>query len=319
MTCSVCGNAHQNRLFEAREMMFGTGDRFRYLDCGACGCVQLLDVPADLSPFYPADYYSFAPPVAPKSARKRRMKYLRDHYAATGKGWLGRWLMQHVMGPHPALQSLAPLRLSTRAAVLDVGCGQGNLLRDMQGIGFVNLLGADPFLAEELRYESGLTILKKALPDVPGQFDLVMMHHAFEHMAEPQAVMQPLADHLRPGGTALLRIPVADSWAYRHYGPDWAQLDAPRHLFLHTRRSIERLGQAAGLSLVRVAHDSSAFQFWGSEQYRRGIPLMAPESYRNRRENGPFSTDEIAAFEQRARQLNAAGEGDQACFYLRKA
>jgi len=39
---------------------FGLRDEFRYLECGACRCVQLVDVPADLSKYYPPNYYSFA-------------------------------------------------------------------------------------------------------------------------------------------------------------------------------------------------------------------------------------------------------------------
>ena len=124
---------------------------------------------------------------------------------------------------------------------------------------------------------------------------------------------------LKPEGVALVRIPVADSWAWRHYGADWVQLDPPRHLFLHTRRSMDLLAAAAGLKVERVVHDSTAFQFWGSEQYRRGIPLQDPRSYARNPRASAFSAGEIRTFEARAAELNACGEGDQACFYLRRA
>ena len=60
--CRICGNASDNRAHVAREMMFGTRERFDYVECARCGCLQIRDVPADLSPYYPADYYSLAAP-----------------------------------------------------------------------------------------------------------------------------------------------------------------------------------------------------------------------------------------------------------------
>ncbi len=32
--------------------MFGLRSEFRYMACSQCGCLQLLDVPDDLSAFY---------------------------------------------------------------------------------------------------------------------------------------------------------------------------------------------------------------------------------------------------------------------------
>jgi|GEM_PF-5382685 hypothetical protein len=35
--------------------MLGLGDPFDYLECSACGCVQLLNIPADMRRYYPGD------------------------------------------------------------------------------------------------------------------------------------------------------------------------------------------------------------------------------------------------------------------------
>ena len=56
-SCRICGNSENNRKHIAREMMFGTRERFEYLECARCGTVQLIDVP-DLSRYYPEDYYA---------------------------------------------------------------------------------------------------------------------------------------------------------------------------------------------------------------------------------------------------------------------
>lgn len=62
-SCRICGNAHQNQRFAAREMMFGSRDKFDYLECARCDCLQIEEVPADLSQYYPANYYAFQRPM----------------------------------------------------------------------------------------------------------------------------------------------------------------------------------------------------------------------------------------------------------------
>ena len=58
--CRVCGNQTGNKLHHAREMLMGRRDPFVYVECGACGTLQIRDVP-DLRPYYGANYYSFQP------------------------------------------------------------------------------------------------------------------------------------------------------------------------------------------------------------------------------------------------------------------
>jgi hypothetical protein len=57
--CSICGNTGGNKTHSVREMMFGMRDVFQYLECGACGCLQLLNIPKDMGKYYPEQYYSF--------------------------------------------------------------------------------------------------------------------------------------------------------------------------------------------------------------------------------------------------------------------
>jgi hypothetical protein len=96
------------------------------------------------------------------------------------------------------------------------------------------------------------------------------------------------------------------------------QLDAPRHLFIHSVKSMETLAAQAGLRVAEVAWDSTEFQFWGSEQYLRDIPLRADASYATRPEKSIFSARQIADFRTKAAELNALGRGDQAAFFLVK-
>src|SRR5690606_33179597 len=59
-TCRICGNIGENKMHMAREMMFGTRDKFRYIECAKCGTLQIAEIP-DLTKYYPAEYYSLLP------------------------------------------------------------------------------------------------------------------------------------------------------------------------------------------------------------------------------------------------------------------
>ncbi len=314
--CAICGNESGNRLHQAREMMFGLRDVFTYLECDDCGCLQLVDPPSDPAPFYPSDYYSYA------SGRSGRLAWLKDGLKRRmararlyGDDMLGSLLLRRFHAP-PHLEWMAFMGLDFDATVLDVGCGAGELLREMRRDGFRNLQGVDPFIAEDIDLGGGLRIHRRDLAAQDGAFDLVMLHHSLEHMPDQQDVFAHLQRLVRPGGWLLIRVPVADSLAWKEYGADWVQLDAPRHLYLHTSRSLDRLAGDTDFTRCRLLHDSTGFQFWGSEQYRRDVPLRDPASIASDPDQPLFGPGQLAEFERRAVELNARGAGDQAAFFF---
>ncbi len=315
-SCRICGNVSGNRVVAAREMMFGTRDAFDYVECAACGCLQLVTPPDDLSRYYSGSYYSFKPSTPPKAwKRVLRRAWLRH---STGQpDWLGSAIAA-VRGPMIPREWTQITRAAPGSSVLDVGCGAGATLLQLREAGFTRLTGCDPFIEQDFLAGGTVPVRKCFLGDMDGHFDLVMMHHSFEHMPDPRAVLTDVVRLLNPGGWCLIRIPVASSRAWKEYGIDWVQLDAPRHFFLHTVASIALLAQQTGLRLARTVHDSTDFQFWASEQYRLGVPLFDERSYMVDRTTPLFDRARIEEYRLRARELNATGEGDQACFFLCK-
>ena len=315
MQCRICGSDQEHPRYTVKEMMLGLRDQHQYFQCVECACLQIETIPDNLAAYYPSNYYSYVAP-AHTNGLKQKLTEARDYYAVTGKSLLGHLLS--LVSPNPKLRTLRPLALTTESRVLDVGCGAGLLLNSMHAAGFKNLLGIDPFNTETLRYPNGLVIEKRDIFAQTGEWDLIMFHHSFEHLVEQHQTLEQARKLLAPHGTILLRVPTVSSYAWQHYGVNWSQLDAPRHLFLHSIDSIKKLAEQTGFTVQKVKYDSNAFQFWGSEQYEQDIPLRSERSWAENPSNSPFSANQIRQYEHRARELNALNKGDQAAFYLRK-
>jgi SAM-dependent methyltransferase len=325
--CGVCGGSEVAEWLEPRELMLGTRERFAYFRCAACGCLQLASPPQDLQRYYPADYYAYHADVRTHFPRSWRWKH-RFLYGSMTRhrlGWgsvpgavacaFSRGSVRHLP---PAWLRFLVRPVAMDGAILDVGCGAGLQLMELLDCGFRNLRGADPFLRAPIDHGGMIRIGQERIEEIQGRFDLITLHHVFEHMAAPVAVLRQAAALLNPRGQILVRIPLADSEAALAYRENWVQLDAPRHFFLHTRRSMELAAAQAGLRISRVSYDSTAFQFWGSEQYRRDLALFDPETDRANPNISLFPPELLRAYAARAAELNASGRGDQAAFVLEK-
>lgn len=319
LSCKICRNSANNSIYQVREMMFGMRDAYTYLECSHCGCVQLVDAPTDLDKYYPSNYYSMSvsPELLFNNPIKKWLGGLRTLYGTTNRGVIGRILYNRKPDAHARYLLRAGVTKVSR--ILDVGCGTGITLYMLHNAGFSHVMGIDPFIKNTITYKNGLTIHKQVIHATHGTWDVIMFHHSFEHIPDPLEALDSVARLLAPGGTCLVRIPTSSSYAWEHYRTNWVQLDAPRHYFLHSVASMEYLASQAGLIVDEVIYDSTAFQFWGSEQYARDIPLESPQSYKNSPLHSFFTPEQIAMYNQRATELNQQRLGDQAAFYLRKA
>lgn len=339
LTCRICGNGLGNSLHTAREMFLGTRDTFEYNECGSCGTLQVQQVP-DLKPYYPASYYSFQPanetpgklpatlPVRVKKRlgaflRRRSANYYCERHAPGGnKNLLGRYVAENMRRmtvgfPEYLKDTSHYLSLNLNSKILDVGCGSGTTLLSLREFGFINLIGVDPFLETAITYGNGVRILKAELEELEAGFDLIIASHSLEHVPEPRLALQQISRLLKKGQWAIIRIPLVGH-AWERYRTAWVALDAPRHLFIFSRQTFSNLAAEAGFEVAEVAFDSTAVQFWGSEQYLLDIPLMDERSYFVNPQNSIFSAQQITEFARKATELNKREEGDQAIFYLRK-
>jgi hypothetical protein len=79
---------------------------------------------------------------------------------------------------------------------------------------------------------------------------------------------------------------------------------------------MERLCADGGLAVHVVSDDSTAFQFWASEQALASVPLVSGTSHFVNPDRSAFSAARLRDWEREAAALNAAGRGDQAAWVL---
>lgn len=303
-------------------MYFGTREEFDYFECSRCGCLQIAEIPHDMSGFYPDDYYSFAALDETSLVKKLRrfVSRKRNEYALFHRGVVGK-LLYALRRPVMPFESLREFDALKDKVVLDVGCGSGEFAHYLRELG-INIIGIDPFVRQDIHYDNGLNILKTTIFDFSKEttqlFDLIMFNHSFEHMPNPQETLQAANTLLRHSGAIMVRIPTVSSYAWEHYRTNWVQLDAPRHLFLHSVESMRILAANTGLEVSTIRYDSDELQFCGSEQYLKNIPLTSPHSYRTSIESSIFSKKDIACYKKQAAELNKQNLGDMAAFYLTK-
>jgi len=316
-TCRICANASGNNWHNACEMMLGLRTKFTYLECSSCGCLQLADPPEDLAKYYQSSYHSFQ---GPKSASgltahvKQSFRRLRNKAVLRGPSALRQILSQSL--PYPQIAALGFMRPCLDSRILDVGCGAGAFLLDLYGAGFANVLGIDRFIQRDLDYGHGVRVKKGCLRDLGGtQWDVIIFNHSFEHIQEQHETLALVRDLLPVGGKCLIRIPVA-AYPWKKYGVNWVELDAPRHFYLHTEKSMRLLAEQSRLAVTDVIYDSSEFQSWGSELYLRDVPLAEADQTALTRY---FTKNQLEGFRKQSRKLNRERQGGRAAFYLEKS
>jgi 2-polyprenyl-3-methyl-5-hydroxy-6-metoxy-1,4-benzoquinol methylase len=298
-------------------MYIGTREEFEYFECSNCGCLQIKDYPQNPEKYYPDNYGSFK--VRNLKKPNKLIGYLRNQklkYAINEKRTIIGFLLNLIIKPGFE-QKMLPAGITTDSSILDVGSGVGSLLLNLRNKGFKDITGSDIFIKNDLIYDDNLRILKKELNEIEGKFDFIMLNHSLEHMPDHNDVLKQLYRLIKPSKMVMIRIPIKTDYIWNRYGINWASIDAPRHFYLHTLKSMEIIAQKNNFRIEKVIFDSEIFQFYASEQYIKDIHLLSENSYYFKNKNTIFRKSELRKFRKMTLELNRTGRGDGACFYLK--
>lgn len=317
MECKICGNRENNQSFNIQERQVCIKEWFPYFQCGNCGCVQIVSIPGNMSKYYPQNYYSFQQGefTDPKLSFFQKVQ---SDYLIHGKSNLLGPLFTWKYWPPRVFDWLRNMQLSKNDSILDIGSGTGDSLKKMYQLGYRNVTGVDPFIKEDYFFTDSFHIYKKDPLQLPVEkkFDCIMMHHSFEHMEFQKPILQKIKQLLSKNGKLLVRIPVFSEPLWEKYGINVVSLDAPRHFFIHTIKSMEILCADVDLKINRIEYDADEFSFWASEEYTKDMCLSDENSYGKNRKKSIFTKKQIIEFRKEIRKLNDEGKSDCAAFYI---
>lgn len=310
--CRTCGSSSKRTSYTVREMMFGTKGEFAYDQCDSCESIQITTIPKDdeLSAYYPSNYYSFGSNLPTSLKEKLRSFVKKEHDRGLLCNSLAGRFIESLRPDVSTMSVIKATGIRQERRILDVGCGAGAFLDRLARIGFRNLAGIDPFLSADCESIEGVPLYKRRLSKAAGPFDVILFNHAFEHVPDPAAELEAARQKLEPKGVCLIQMPTPTSDAFREYGTDWAQWDAPRHLTLMSRKGMSIFASNRGFKLQRVIDLALPWSLMASELCKRGIPFGGVPL------NKHFSRSEIAGFQRRTTAANAAGRGDAVSYVL---
>lgn len=288
---------------------------YSYALCRGCGTLHYDGDALDSDELYGADYYSHA--RRPQKGIKKQLLDARNALTLFAPRAVSEAVAR--VSEHPVLPRIAPIlggefgrKIGRHDRWLDIGCGAGALLLELQSLGFTDLTGADPYMVNE-RQDPGFRLFKSDGVSLGERFDVVMMHHALEHVADPDAILRGIHAILKPGGVVLIRIPITASHAWRRYGGEWANLDAPRHITLFSREGFEASAKRVGWNIRRVTYDSGARALYASEARLLG------HSEHSGNVRDLFTAKQLSSWRRKTLQLRKSGGADEAAFYLTAA
>lgn len=135
--------------------------------------------------------------------------------------------------------------------VLDIGFGDGGFLEHARSIGW-QAQGVDvDEEAVRAAKERGLDVRLGSPAELEGPYDAITMSHVIEHLHYPRSMLRECFRLLAPGGTLWIETPNARSVGLKRLGRGWLAADAPRHLILFNRESLEKALRDAGFEQVR--------------------------------------------------------------------
>lgn len=230
-------------LCRGTDRLYGTTDRwFLVVECGQCRLIRLYPRPSarEIGSYYPDNYwYNPSGAAADKLAETWRRFVLRDHVRFVRK----------------ALQHVPP-----GGKVLDVGCGGGLFLRELnleqdRSIGLDFSVNAAAVAWSTNGVPAACGTLTQA-PFKPGSFSLITMFHVLEHLYDPISYVQAAHGLLAEDGRLVVQVPNANSWQFLLFGEAWNGLDIPRHLIDFKEGDVVKLLEFCGFEVVRRKHFS---------------------------------------------------------------
>lgn len=275
--CPRCGSSAHRNVMKGSDYLHRLGDGFSVAACSSCELWFLNPVPAQLADYYPTDYrphtertvHEVPPRVRAYLARELDYRHL-DVEAPVSP--IYRAALDRLRVRWKVCCDLVP-RFVEGGSVLEIGAASGQRLATLRELGWRNLHGIElmPSAAERAR-ALGLDVVCGRVEDTLDQykdctFDVVVSSMVIEHLTNPFAVVNRVADKLKPGGQFLFSTITRDSLDARMFGKYWGGFDFPRHTVFFRDVDIKSMVEDK-FEIIETAHHAAPQDFFRSAAWR---------------------------------------------------
>lgn len=280
VNCNLCGNNDYDLLFENYDRLHKKPGIFNIVKCKNCELVYLNPRPRNTGKYYPDDY---VPHNLPKEAFPESLtsKFINSKkYYKKNKSIIDRFfasIFERIYNPIPCCYS---------GRVLDIGCGSGIGLYNLKKHGW-HVYGLDPSekTVKFARKELGLNnVFIGTLEDKKYSvnfFDVIILNHVIEHLPDPKTTLNEIKRILRSGGLLLITTPNFSSLNAKFFRQFWFPLETPRHLYLFTPTTLNKLLNSVGLIRKKSSFSISSYSFAKSIGYLLGNKKTINETIMN--------------------------------------
>ncbi len=288
--CPICGDRNIRKAGLIEGIKYSHGERFDLMRCSGCGVV-CTDTQAGtdfIFTYYPENYKPHDPNIYRTfHVRQTIMKAFRAIvFGKTGRK--SRLFMGCIKRFFSLLYNKTAYRsvpfFKGNGILLDIGCGIGNYLKQLQDIGWT-VYGVEPVeKAAVFAQDSGLSVncIRFEQAEYPERFfDVITMWHVLEHFSDPKEVLQKALKMLKDDGLFLIGIPNYDSLDRRIFRKYWNGYEIPLHLYHFTSDSIRKALAISGFRCKKVIYTirptdmaSSLENCFTSVFNKKGIPFI---------------------------------------------
>ena len=253
-TCPLC-NSHGIFSFEGRDLLYNKSKTYQYMQCTNCYAIYQdpMPTPAEISSFYPDDYdvYKEISPLKRHSYIKLSILRCKYNYKHLGIPWLFRLLAPLIS----FFKYRDAIRYVPNGKGLDIGCGNGKFIRDMNSLGWqFEGVEFNPIAVDMCR-KAGLKVFHGDLHAAAfrdNSFDIVSTRHVIEHIPDPVNFINEIARILKKGGQLVIKTPNSRALGRRWFARYWFANDVPRHLVLFCPDNLNLMAERFGLRQITV-------------------------------------------------------------------
>jgi 2-polyprenyl-3-methyl-5-hydroxy-6-metoxy-1,4-benzoquinol methylase len=236
--CEVCGNEKFEQLF--------VKDSFTYQKCLKCNLIRIYPQPTDkdLDDIYNGDYFKRWGDK--KSDEESIVEMKRATFLKI-------------------LKVIAKSQDAANCRLLDIGAATGILMQVAHDLGYeVYGIEASKDGADEIRNKFGDDKIFNGYFDESfnkwqkGYFDVIALIDSFEHLRNPNAILDIAKGLLKEGGCLIMSTPNSGSLTHFISGKNWNHFST-EHLFIYSKKNLSALLSKHNFRVIGIKSLSKYF------------------------------------------------------------